>query len=66
VPNSLTRRDTAAMVSTLATPNAAASTAADSQRPRLAARLDALASDPVTSPARSLASVMVAPGSRYR
>ena len=63
VPNSLTRRDTAAMVSRLAIANAATSTTIASHLPRLLARLEALASDPVTWLARSLEVVTVALGS---
>ena len=48
VPNSRTRRVTAAIVSRIASPNAAASTATDSHLPRLSARLAALPTDPVT------------------
>ena len=62
VPNSRTRRDTADMVSRLASRKAAASTAIASHLPRLRARLEALASDPVTSLARSLEVVTVALG----
>src|ERR1700744_4904419 len=63
VPNSLTRRDTAATVSRLATANAATSTRTDSQRPRSLASLAVLASDPVTWLARLLDVVTVADGS---
>ena len=63
VPNSRTRRVTAAMVSRLASRNAATSTAIASHLPRLLARLAALASDPVTSLARLLDVVTVALGS---
>src|ERR1700730_6201393 len=62
VPNSLTRRETAAIVSRLASRNAATRTATASHLPRLLARLDALAREPVTSLARSLEVVTVAPG----
>jgi hypothetical protein len=62
VPNSRTRRVTAAIVSRLASRNAATSTATDSHLPRLVARPDALESDPFTWPARSFWSVMVAFG----
>ncbi len=51
------------MVSRLASRNAAISTAIASHLPRLLARLDALASDPVTSLARLAEVVTVAPGS---
>src|SRR5216683_401529 len=63
VPNSRTRRDTAAMVSRLASRKAAMSTATASHLPRLLARLAVLASDPETSLARSLDVVTVADGS---
>src|SRR5580704_19157778 len=63
VPNSRTRRDTADMVSKLASRNAAMSTAIASHLPRLLARLDALDSDPVSWLARSLEFVIVAFGS---
>ena len=63
VPNSLTRRDTAAIVSRLATANAATSTAIASHLPRLLARLEALAREPVTWLARSPEVVTVAVGS---
>ncbi len=66
VPNSRTRRVTAAMVSRLASRNAATSTAIASHLPRLLARLDALARDPVTSLARSADVVTVAPGTALR
>ena len=62
VPNSRTRRVTADIVSRLARPNAAASTATASHLPRLLARLEALDSEPVTSLARSLEVVTVALG----
>ena len=62
VPNSRTRRDTAEMVSRLASMKAAARTAIASHLPRLRARLEALASEPVTSLARSLEVVTVALG----
>src|SRR6266568_6752517 len=62
VPNSRTRRETATIVRMLASPNAAASTATASQVPRLLARVEALASDPVTSLARLLEVVTVAVG----
>jgi hypothetical protein len=63
VPNSRTRRETAASVSRLASRNAAISTAMASHLPRLLARLDALASEPVTSLARSLEVATVSEGS---
>ncbi len=63
VPNSRTRRDTAAMVSRLASRNAATSTAMASHLPRLLARLEALDSEPVTSLARSAEVVTVYEGS---
>ena len=53
MPNSRTRRDTAAMVSRLASRNAAIRTAMASHLPRLLARLEVLAREPVTSLARS-------------
>ena len=59
VPNSRTRRDTAAIVSRLASRNAAMRTAIASHLPRLLARLEALDSEPVTSLARSLEVVTV-------
>src|SRR5215467_10659497 len=62
VPNSRTRRDTADIVSRLASRKAAARTATASHLPRLRARLEALASDPVTSLARSLEVVTLAVG----
>ena len=65
VPNSRTRRDTAASVSRLASRNAAMRTAIASHLPRLLARLDALDSDPVTSLARSLEVVTVSEGSAF-
>ena len=52
VPNSRTRRATAAIVSRLATANAAISTRIDSHLPRSLASLAVLDSDPVTSLAR--------------
>jgi hypothetical protein len=66
VPNSRTRRATAAMVSKLASRNAAISTATASHLPRLLARLEALDSDPVTWLARSADVVTVAPGIAVR
>src|SRR5580692_2788248 len=65
VPNSRTRRDTADIVSRLASRNAAISTAIASHLPRLFARLDALDSDPVTSLARSADVVTVDPGTAF-
>ena len=66
VPNSGTRRDTAAMVSRLATANAAISTSTASHLPSTPASLAALAADPVISLARSAELVTVACGSRCR
>ena len=63
VPNSRTRRETAASVSRLASRNAAMRTAIASHLPRLLARLEALDSEPVTSLARSLEVVTVSDGS---
>ncbi len=63
VPNSRTRRDTAAIVSKLASRNATTRTVTSSQAPRFLARLAVLDSDPVTSLARSLELVTVAAGS---
>ena len=63
VPNSRTRRDTAAMVSRLAMANAAISTRTDSHRPSSLASLAVLAREPVTWLARLDAVVTVAPGS---
>src|SRR6202034_915045 len=65
VPNSRTRRDTADIVSRLASRNAAISTAIASHLPRLFARLDALDRDPVTSLARSADVVTVDPGTAF-
>ena len=59
VPNSGTRRATAAMVSRLATANAAISTSTASHLPRSLASLAALAADPVISLARSAELVTV-------
>ena len=64
VPNSGTRRATAAMVSRLATANAAISTSTASHFPSAPASLAALAADPVISLARSEELVTVACGSR--
>jgi hypothetical protein len=63
VPNSATRRATAAIVSRQATANAAISTRTDSHRPRSLASLAALDTDPVTSLARLASVVTVLPGS---
>ena len=63
VPNSRARRDTAAIVSRLATANAAISTRTDSHLPRSLASLAELDTDPVTWLARLEAVVTVAPGS---
>ena len=63
VPNSRIRRATAAIVSRLAIRNATMSTAIASHFPRLLARLEVLASEPVTCLARSLDVVTVALGS---
>ena len=63
VPNSGTRRATAAMVSRLATANAAISTSTASHLPSAPASLAALAADPVISLARSEELVTVACGS---
>src|SRR6266567_8043054 len=62
-PNSLTRRETADIVSRLASRNAAASTAMASHRPSRFARLAVLASEPDTWLARSLELVTVTLGS---
>src|SRR5262249_5699811 len=62
VPNSRTRRDTAAIVSRLATANAAISTRTDSHLPRSLASLAVLDREPVTWLARLGAVVTVAPG----
>src|SRR5579862_2416563 len=66
VPNSGTRRATAAMVSRLATANAAIRTSTASHLPSAPASLAALAADPVISLARSDELVTVACGSRCR
>src|SRR5215470_5801540 len=63
VPNSRTRRATAAIVSRLATANAAINTRTDSHLPRSLASLAALDADPVTWLARLAAVVTVAWGS---
>ena len=63
VPNSRVRRPTPLTVSRMASANAAASTASDSQRPRLPTRSDAVDSDPLTEPARSSWVLTVASGS---
>ena len=60
VPNSRTRRDTAAIVSSTATANAAISTRTDSHLPRSLASFAALVSEPVTWLARLLGVVTVA------
>ena len=62
VPNSRIRRDTADMVSRLASRNAAIRTAIASHLPRLLASDDALEMEPVTWLARVSWSVMVTPG----
>src|SRR5580704_15042014 len=61
VPNSRMRRDTADMVSRLASRNAAMRTAIASHLPRLLASDAALDSEPVTSLARLFSSVTVEP-----
>src|SRR3984957_17790257 len=61
VPNSRMRRDTADMVSRLASRNAAMRTAIARYRPRLLASEEALDREPVTSLARLLSSVTVEP-----
>src|SRR5579859_7729625 len=61
VPNSRTRRDTADMVSRLASRKAAMRTAIASHLPRLLASDEALAREPVTWLARLLSSVTVEP-----
>ena len=66
VPNSRTRRDTAAIVNRLAGRNAAMTTASARRLPRLLARLEALDSEPVTSLARSLEVVAVSRASPWR
>ena len=65
VPNSRTRRETAAIVSRLASRNAAIRTASASHLPRLLARLEALDSEPVTSLARSAEVVTVSDGRAF-
>ena len=65
VPNSLIRRPTADIVRRLATAKAAISAATDSHVPRRLARLEALASEPLTCAARSSAVVTVALGSAF-
>src|SRR3979409_1661108 len=62
VPNSRTRRETAATVRMTAGPNAGATPATASHLPRLLARVEALDSDPVTSLARLAEVVTVAVG----
>ena len=64
MPDSGTRRATAAMVSRLATANAAIRTRTASHAPSAPASLAALAADPVISLARSAELVTVACGSR--
>ena len=64
MPNSGTRRATAAMVSRLATANAAIRTRTASHLPRAPASLAAPAADPVISLARSAELVTVAAGRR--
>src|SRR5215218_8058543 len=63
VPNSRVRRVTPCTVKRIAMRNAATSTASESQRPRFAMRLDAVASDPETDAARSACVDTVASGS---
>ena len=65
VPNSRTRRATAAIVSRLATANAAINTRTDSHRPRSLASLAVLDRDPLTWLARLAAVVTVSPGSSF-
>src|SRR5262249_26949241 len=65
VPNSRTRRATAAIVSRLATANAAISTRIDSHLPSSLASLAVLDTDPVTWLARLAAVGTVAPGRRF-
>ncbi len=65
VPNSRTRRATAAVVSRLATANAAMRTAIANQRPRSLIRLVAAASEPVTALAKLPEEVTVADGSSF-
>ncbi len=62
VPNSRTRRATAAMVSSTATANAAISTRMDSHLPRSSASRAADVTEPLTSLARLLGVVIVALG----
>jgi hypothetical protein len=62
VPNSDTRRDTAAIVSSTATAKAATSTRTDSHLPRSSASFAVDVSDPVTSLARLLGDVTSASG----
>ena len=64
VPNSRTRRPTAAMVSRLAMANAAIRTAIASHRPSSLARLAVLDSEPVTALARLEEVLTVADGTR--
>src|SRR6266536_3064275 len=64
VPNSRTRRVTAATVSRLATATAVASTRTDSQRPRSSASFAVLDREPVTWLARLAEVVTVALGIR--
>ena len=63
VPNSRTRRATAAIVSSTATANAATSTRIDSHLPRSSASFAAEVSEPVTWFARLLGVVICAVGS---
>src|SRR5579875_173402 len=63
VPNSRTRRETAAIVSSTATANAAISTRTDSHLPRSSASFAAEVTEPLTSFARLLGVVTVADGS---
>ena len=63
VPNSRTRRETAAIMRRPATRKATASAATESHRPRLDVRVEALESAPLTSLARSAEVETVAEGS---
>ncbi len=65
MPNSHTRRLTAAIVSRLATANAAMRTRIESHRPRSSASRAVLDSDPVTWLARLEAVFTVSPGSSF-
>lgn len=66
VPNSRTRRETAAEVSSPATRDAATSTAMDSHLPTLVAREEAVDSEPETVSARSAEVVTVVPETFFR